>query len=345
VLHDTHPYSILPVEKILHVSSNIGVAKIGLMMGAEKYGSYLNRLGFGERTGLPLAGEAKGILRAPGKWSEVDVAAASFGQSFSATVAQMAQAYLCLASGGIRRPLYLVMDQAGEYPPGEGSMPGFAGERLFSEATMNKVRDMLREVVEEEGGTGKQARIPGMVVGGKTGTAQKADKSGKYGSGRVGSFVGMIPIEEPRYLIVVLLDEPTKVQYGGIIAAPVFRHVALNTMAYHGLLPDSDDPLVREVARKEAERKQAGNDKGRKNDKSSAGQATAAVHTPVPRGSSVVPAVIGMGLRNAVEIFATEGIVPVIKGKGGFVVRQTPEAGHPWPDGKRESILWLEERS
>ncbi|MCL1939077.1 MAG: penicillin-binding transpeptidase domain-containing protein [Desulfovibrionaceae bacterium] len=363
VLHDTHPYSILPVEKILHVSSNIGVAKIGLMLGAEKYGGYLARLGFGERTGLPLAGEAKGILRPPGKWSEVDVAAASFGQSFSATVAQMAQAYLCLASGGIKRPLYLVMDQDRECSLGEEATPGFAGERLFSEATMDKVRGMLREVVEEEGGTGKQARIPGLVVGGKTGTAQKADKSGKYGSGRVGSFVGMIPIEEPRYLVCVLLDEPTKVQYGGIIAAPVFRHVALNTMAYHGLLPDSDDPLVQEVARKEAERKQAGNDKGRKNDKKPGGQAagtaralaetppvearaaTATVHTPVPRGSSIVPAVTGMGLRNAVEIFATEGIVPVIKGKGGFVVRQTPEAGRPWPDGKRECTLWLEERS
>lgn len=363
VLHDTHPYAKLNVEKILHVSSNIGAAKIGLMMGAEKYRRYLALLGFGERTGLPLAGEARGILRAPGRWSEIDVATASFGQSFSATVVQMAQAYLCLASEGVKRPLRLVMDQAGECLLGAAATPLFAGERIFSESTMNKVRDMLREVVEEEGGTGKQARIPGLVVGGKTGTAQKADKSGKYGAGRVGSFVGMLPIEEPRYLICVLLDEPSKVQYGGVIAAPVFRHVALNTMAYHGRLPDSDDPLVREVVRKETERKQAANARERKtggktapqdagaarmaaeNDAPASRGAAAPAYTPVPRGASVVPVVTGMGLRSAVEIFAAEGIVPEIKGRGGVVVRQTPEPGRPWPDGKRECVLWLEERA
>lgn len=360
VLHDTHPYGNLTVQKILHVSSNIGVAKIGLMMGAEKYRDYLTRLGFGERTGLPLAGEAKGILRAADKWADVDIAAASFGQSFSATMAQMAQAYLCLASRGIKRPLHLVMDQSRECLLGEEATPGFAGERIYSEPTMDKVRAMLREVVEEEGGTGKQARIPGMEVGGKTGTAQKADKSGRYGSGRVGSFVGLVPIDEPRYLIVVLLDEPTRSQYGGVNAAPVFRHVALNTMAYHGLLPDSDDPLVREAARKAAERKQTGKAKTGKNAKkqesnpalivaeNSAREKDTSVlsaYVPVPKGSSIVPAVTGMGLRSAVEIFATEGIVPVIKGKGGFVVRQTPEPGRPWPDGKRECTLWLEEQS
>lgn len=357
VLHDTHPYANLTVDKILHVSSNIGMAKIGLMMGVEKYSNYLTRLGFGDRTGLPLAGEAKGILRPAGKWGEIDLATASFGQSFSATMAQVAQAYLCLASEGIKRPLHLVMDQLKECGLGEAATPSFAGDRIFSQQTMDTVRGMLREVVEEEGGTGKQARIPGLTVGGKTGTAQKADKSGKYGSGRVGSFVGMIPIEEPRYLICVLLDEPSKSQYGGVNAAPVFRHVALNTMAYHGLLPDSDDPLVIEVARKEAERKQGAGGKGRKNDKKTPAAVTretaasepratvASAYTPVPRGSSIVPAVTGMGLRSAVEIFATEGIVPEIKGRGGFVVRQTPEPGHPWPEGKRECTLWLEERA
>ena len=244
VLRDTRPHGVLTVEQIMQVSSNIGVAKIGLMLGAERYSGYLSRLGFGQRTGLPLAGEARGILRPPGRWSEIDLAAASFGQSFSATVAQMAQAYLCLAGDGIMRPLRLVMDQD------VSAMPAASGERIFSETTMEQVREMLRMVVEEEGGTGRHARIPGLVVGGKTGTAQKADARGGYGDGRMGSFVGMIPIENPRYLIVVLLDEPTETQFGGVIAAPVFRHVALNTMAYHGRLPDYDDHLVRELARK-----------------------------------------------------------------------------------------------
>ncbi|MDR0339097.1 MAG: penicillin-binding protein 2, partial [Desulfovibrio sp.] len=179
-LHDTHPYSRLTVEKILHVSSNIGAAKIGIMLGAERYYNYLRRLGFGQATGLPLAGEATGILRPASKWAEIDLANAAFGQSFSATLAQMAKAYLCLASDGVKRDLTLVMDDGKECRVGEPASPdhqraGENGETIFSAATMRKVRAMLREVVEEQGGTGKQARIPGLVVGGKTGTAQKAD--------------------------------------------------------------------------------------------------------------------------------------------------------------------------
>ena len=358
VLNDVRPHGVLTVERIMQVSSNIGVAKIGLMMGAETYAGYLSRLGFGRRTGLPLAGEARGILRPPNRWSEVDLAASSFGQSFSATGAQMAQAFLPLAGDGVTRPLRLVMDQ--------DAAPDFAAERIFSEATTEQIRIMLRDSVTEEGGTGRHARISGLIVGGKTGTAQKADKSGRYGDGRVGSFVGMVPIEAPRYLIYVLLDEPTGgVQYGGVIAAPVFREVALHAMAYHGRLPDTDDPLVRGMTREiaqEAERRQAANndrsDRRRRNDQRGEGRAvTTAPTTTAPtmpttmaspsasHGSSIVPAVTGMGLRNAVEIFANEGVVPVIKGRGGFVVRQSPEPGRPWPDGKRESILWLEERS
>lgn len=371
-LHDTHPYATLTVDKILHVSSNIGAAKIGLMLGAEKYRDYLFRLGFGKPTGLPLASEARGILRGAGKWAEIDLATASFGQSFSATLAQMAQAYLCLAGGGVQKSLRLVMDDSEECRVGVPPMATgpVRGERIFSPRTMEDVRGMLREVVEEEGGTGKHARIPGMVVGGKTGTAQKADASGKYGKGRVGSFVGMIPIEQPRYLICVLLDEPAKNQYGGVNAAPVFRHVALHTMAYHGLLPDTDDPLVRAVAQKEAERKavKAGAKKPRAEAAkvaSGAGnpQVRAAAAPAVPVASAVpvvsapqrnkavatapgtVPTVVGMGIRSAVEVFADQGIVPVIKGKGGFVVRQAPEAGSPWPENKKDCTLWLEERA
>jgi cell division protein FtsI (penicillin-binding protein 3) len=168
----------------------------------------------------------------------------------------------------------------------------------------------------------------------------------------------MIPIENPRYLICVLLDEPTKVQYGGIIAAPVFRHVALNTMAYHGLLPDVDDPLVQAIALKEAERKKGKKDanpeltaKAAAPGRQAAGRVNAPGQDDVPppersvQAAGRVPAVVGMGLRSAVEIFAARGVMPVIKGTGDFVTRQAPEAGSPWPDGARECTLWLEERT
>ena len=410
VLHDTHAYTNLSVAKILHVSSNIGAAKIGLKLGANKYRDYLARLGFGERTGLPLSGEAKGILRTTKKWSDIDLANASFGQSFSATLVQMAGAYLCIANGGEKRELRLALDdrepnadrfdgqpdgppneQPGAAPAPEASPPQLAaglafastgiapsgGERIFSAGTARQVRSMMRDVVEEDGGTGKEARIAGMDVGGKTGTAQKASRAGGYGKGRVGSFVGIVPVEDPRYLILVLLDEPTTVQYGGVIAAPVFKHVALNTLAYQGQLPDTDDPQVREAMRKAEERKARANGKGKKQTRATAagnapeparnnappaertpnGQAGAQTAAATParnappaefarragRPSPVVPSVVGLGMRNAVETFAAEGIVPVIRGKGGVVVRQTPEPGMPWPDGGRECILWLEE--
>ncbi|MDR3176466.1 MAG: penicillin-binding protein [Desulfovibrio sp.] len=351
-LHDTHPYASLSVDKVLHVSSNIGAAKIGIRLGADKYHSYLKRLGFGERTGLPLAGEARGILRAANRWAPIDVATASFGQSFSATLVQMAQAYLTLAGDGVKKPLRLLLNA----DAGKDSLPPDA---IFSSSTMNELRGMLREVVEEEGGTGKQARISGLVVGGKTGTAQKADASGKYGKGRVGSFVGMIPIENPRYLVCTLLDEPSKSQYGGVVAAPVFRHVALHAMAYGGFLPGSDDPVVQEAARKETQRRQKAEARaGTKNrgkvqasarNQEQAGTPKADEAAPLAKagqtGADLVPKVVGMGLRGAVEIFAGRGIVPMIKGKGGFVVRQTPEAGSPWPDADKNCVIWLEEKS
>jgi cell division protein FtsI (penicillin-binding protein 3) len=383
MLHDTHPYAALTVDKILHVSSNIGAAKIGMKLGRDRYWRYLKRLGFGERTGLPLPGESRGILRPAGRWADIDLATASFGQSFSATLAQMTKAYLVLAGGGVKRDLKLVMDAGADRVPdaersGDSVAPAGAARAediIFSPSTMKEIRSMLREVVEEEGGTGKQARIPGLVVGGKTGTSQKADATGRYGKGRVGSFVGMLPIENPRYLICVLLDEPIKAQYGGVIAAPVFRHVALNVMAYHGVLPPEEDPVVQaasagEAARLAAGKKAgAGGKSGTGNKKAgvaeqrraqakvqagarlqgqeqgvSAGPAKPFVSPKAPLSGKLVPGVIGMGLRGAVEIFAGHGIVPAVRGRGGLVVRQSPEAGTPWPEGKRECTLWLEEK-
>jgi cell division protein FtsI (penicillin-binding protein 3) len=393
-LHDTHAYSKLTVAKILHVSSNIGAAKIGLKLGASTYHDYLTRLGFGETTGLPLAGEARGILRAAKKWSEVDLANASFGQSFSATLLQMAQAYLCLAGNGERKALRLFSEErersaaggvsgressSGIYVPAGGAdaplaesggrKPADRAEQVFSPATTRIVRRMMRDVVEEDGGTGKEARIADLEVGGKTGTAQKASRTGGgYGKERVGSFVGMLPADEPRYLVLVLLDEPDAVQYGGIIAAPVFRHVAAKILAYHGILPDVEAARERDFSGGAAER---GDGKGKKREqaladtssKASQGKTSQAAAPPKAgssRGSvgpaargdppaehagSTVPSVLGLSMRNAVEIFAARGIVPVIRGKGGVVVRQSPESGALWPDGAKECTLWLEERT
>ncbi len=360
IIRDTHGYDLLPAHKIIRVSSNIGVAKIGLKLGAQRYHSYLSRLGFGAKSDLPLAGESKGILRDPRNWAEIDLATASFGQSFSATLLQMAQAYNCLANDGVRKDLRLVVSEDKQEKGSEN--------RIFSREVMRQVRGMMREVVEEEGGTGAKARINGLAVGGKTGTAQKASGD-SYGTGRVASFVGMVPIEQPRYLVVVVFDEPTKNQYGGIVAAPVFQYVALRTMAYHGLLPEEapQKPVAdAKGGRKTPEKPTPG---GKNAAQAVKGGKVAPASVPAAGGksgadgaevrgevtdatqaaavTSGIPPVVGLSLRRAVETLAHKGIVPVIKGSGNIIVRQTPAPGSPLPPdpSKAEFVLWLGDQS
>lgn len=151
---------------------------------------------------------------------------ASFGQSLSVTQAQMAQAYLTLANGGAYKPLRLVLSDA---EAGDGG-----GQRVFSVQTAREVLKMMQEVVDS--GTGRRAAVPGISVAGKTGTAQKADKSA-YGEERTASFVGLAPAANPRYLVLIVLDEPSKSKYGGTIAAPLFKEVITRVMAYQGPCP------------------------------------------------------------------------------------------------------------
>ena len=334
------------MEEILRYSSNIGAAKIGMEMGAPLYHSYLVKMGFGQKTGLPVVGESAGILRNPKQWAEVDLATASFGQSFSASALQMAEAYLVIANGGIKRPLKLVKD----FDPEANS------ERVFSAEASSAVLKMLYGVVEEDG-TGQRARIPGVSVGGKTGTAQKAS-SGSYGKGRVSSFIGIAPLEKPRYLVVVMIDEPQKSSYGGVVAAPVFRHVVSRSLVYCGELPDPSTPAsAKETAASPAAETASSAQtvaleaEAPKEDKTPpARQLTSCspinISSQEAGANAVVPNVIGCSVRNAVENFMRLGITPTIKGQGFTVVKQSPEPGASFKDiSSAECILWLSEQN
>ena len=349
-IRDTSPREVLSARDVIKYSSNIGMAKIGLELGAAKYHTYLARLGFGSKTELPLAGENKGIMRPLKQWTEVDLASASFGQSFSATTLQMAQAYLCLANDGVRKNLRLVTS-------GENSQTKQPEERIFSPEVMREVREMLRSVVEDKGGSGWRARIDGLIAGGKTGTAQKASGDA-YGAGRSASFVGMLPVEQPRYLVLVMLDEPVKNQYGGVVAAPVFKNVAMKTMAYHGLLPESTPATAladfsREKTAREAVGEPVTNGQATENSGVAAVPETRAELVNVAKGGKIAanaPLVVGMGMRKAVETFARHGMVPEVKGSGNVVIRQEPEAGTLLPapgaaDASVRCTLWLGESS
>ena len=337
---DSRPkQNIQSVAKILANSSNIGCGKIGLELGAVKYQRYLSRLGFGERTSVQLA-ESRGILRPAREWSEADLISSSFGQSLSVTVLQMAQAYLTLANEGVYKPLRIVLTDD----------VGGGDQRIFSKNTTREVLSMMREVVDE--GTGKRAAIPGVSVAGKTGTAQKAFR-GKYGGERTASFVGLVPAEKPQYLVVIFIDEPSTVKYGGVIAAPVFKSVTSRVMAYHGSLPDPGalTPAQIKAQEKAEARARARAVRRGSKEKTVLGEyrselATKKTALPV-RDSGTVPDVVGQSVRRAVEMFARQGLVPVIKGNGSRVVRQTPEPGVRWA-GKDSAptscVLWLSEQ-
>ncbi len=317
---DSHPHGRLPVHKIIRYSSNIGAAKIGLDLGAEAYHAYLRKLGFGERPGLPLPGEAKGILRPARSWKQVDLAAASFGQGVSVTALQLAKAYLCLANNGNVRPLRLVRGDA---------LNGAGEEKVFDSQVAARVLSMLRDAVEEDG-TGTGARIQGLSVGGKTGTAQKATLSGGYGDKFLASFAGFIPALRPEYFILVMVDEPHPGHLGGVVAAPAVREVAVNSLAYLGKLPESAPQ---------------GEMNHEKNTQGFGPYAVAAVHAAGARQEAsptgAVPDVVGFSLRRAVEVFAGNGSVPVVKGNGPAVSGQSPEPGKPWPEKGDVCVLWL----
>ena len=215
----------------------------------------------------------------------------------------MAQAYLTLANEGVYKPLRIVLTDD----------VGGGDQRIFSKNTTREVLSMMREVVDE--GTGKRAAIPGVSVAGKTGTAQKAFR-GKYGVERTASFVGLVPAEKPQYLVVIFIDEPSKVKYGGVIAAPVFKSVTSRVMAYHGSLPDPGalTPAQIKAQEKAEARARARAVRRGSKEKTVLGEyrselATKKTALPV-RDSGTVPDVVGQSVRRAVEMFARQGLVP-----------------------------------
>lgn len=330
IIRDTHSYDWLPVSKIVRYSSNIGSAKIGMVLGARSYHDYMLKLGLGEKTGLPLAGESKGLLRDPGNWREIDLATASFGQGIGFTALQMTQAYLCLANQGVTKPLNLVVR--------EGSQAA-EGTRVFSPEVAAEMMDMLNDVVETDG-TGTRARIEGVKVAGKTGTAQKASAGGYTRKLYLSSFVGIVPADAPKYLVMVMVDEPETEYYGSTVAGPAFKEIALRVMAYKGDLADtgyagqSSDFDAPELSLDTAVA-------------SGPVVSTSVASGPeasAPEGTTdqTVPNLVGLPLRQAMEVLASRGIVPVIKGSGLIVERQTPAAGSGLPQGQpAECVLWL----
>ncbi len=235
-IHDDHPHSRLTVSEIIKYSSNIGSAKIGFKMGGEELSSYLRNFGFGGRTGIDLPGEAVGTLKK--HLSGIDLATSAFGQGISLSAIQLTTALSAIANGGNLMKPYLVEQIINDNGTVAQTFAPQIVRRVISPDTALKITKMM-ETVTGEGGTGTKAAMDGFRVAGKTGTAQKVDPvTHTYSSKRIGSFVGFVPADKPKLTITVIIDEPQGVKYGGIVAAPAFRAIAQNSLAYLKIQPN-----------------------------------------------------------------------------------------------------------
>ncbi|AKU91869.1 penicillin-binding transpeptidase domain-containing protein [Vulgatibacter incomptus] len=236
VIHDTHPYPALTPPDILRVSSNVCSGKVAMALGNERLAQVYRDFGFGTRGGIELPGESPGLMR-PFK-GEIGLVTASFGQGpIMASSLQIASGYAAIANGGTRMKPWIVRSVVD--PNGaviRRGEPEVAGQAI-SPATAKEIARWLENVVLD--GTAGKAAIDGYRVAGKTGTAQKVDASiGRYGKGRLASFAGFVPAEDPKLAIVVMIDEPKEGSvYGGQIAAPVFREIAEAALKSRGIPP------------------------------------------------------------------------------------------------------------
>lgn len=238
VIRDSHPHGVLDVPGVLHVSSNICAAKIGYRLGAERFYDGLVRFGFGSATGSGFPNESPGLLRSWKRWRPVDQANASFGQGVSVTPMQLATALASIANDGVLVPPRLV---AARRRPGGAWEPVPAPEprRVLRRETAATMRDLLEGVVALQEGTGKKAALPGLRIGGKTGTAQKLDpRTKRYAEHAfLAWFTGIAPVDDPKLVIVTMLDEPQGFFHtGGLVAAPLFAEVATPQLARLGVL-------------------------------------------------------------------------------------------------------------
>lgn len=235
IIHDIKPFSWLSIEQAIVYSSNIGVVKIGQILGQKVFYEYIKKFGFGQKTGIDLGGEAKGFLRPVETWKKVDAATICFGQGISVTALQLATAYAAIANGGKLVTPFIVK----KIVDAEGKVVRVfqpkVKQQVISEKTAECLRKILRQVVVE--GTGGMAEISGYEIAGKTGTAQKPGKGGYYKDKAISSFVGFFPANDPKVVIAIVIDEPHPITYGGIVAAPVFKQIAWDIIWRQNLSP------------------------------------------------------------------------------------------------------------
>ncbi len=230
IIHDSlpHPTKIMTPANILQESSNVGTTEIARRLGVKRLDKYIKRFGFGKATGVDLPGESPGVVPPLKDWSGSSIGNLPIGQGETVTPLQLAAGYSAIANGGYKITPHILQETS----------PEPRGPRVITSKTSSIVKRMLESVVEK--GTGVRAQIPGYTVAGKTGTSQKVDpKTGTYTDKYIASFIGFAPVSNPKYLTLIVLDNPVKDMWGETTAAPAFENVMGFTLQYYNVPPDA----------------------------------------------------------------------------------------------------------
>jgi cell division protein FtsI/penicillin-binding protein 2 len=323
-IKDTHEYGWITFKEAMEYSSNIVMAKVSDLIGSERMYKMARDFGFGIATSIDVPGESRGSLKKPSEWSGTTLNTIAFGYEVGVTPIQIAAAYAAVANDGILMKPFVFqkeIDENGQVV--QASQPQVI-RRVISEKTARTLKEFFEGVVES--GTGKPAQIPGVRVAGKTGTSKKY-LEGHYETGSyTASFVGFFPVDDPRIVCLVMMDNPRGSNYtGGTTSAPIFRAIAARILNTHEMFaPPAPD---RETIAK-------AQDPSVSQQRSSA---TAAAHgmdnsnvdnQPEKQvvDKSVVPDVKGFSVRKAISVLSEVRLQPVVYGSG-TVVSQSPLAG------------------
>ena len=314
-IHDTTKHGWLTVQQIIKLSSNIGASKVGEKMGRDRFYRYISAFGFGEKTRINLPGEGKGIVHHPRYWPPVALDTISFGQGISVTGIQLVTALAAIANGGFLMKPYVVEKIIDEKGKVVQSFKPEVIRKVISEETAKKVTGLLKATTEK-GGTGEGAVPAGYEVAGKTGTAQKADALlGGYSPDRYTSgFMGFAPYHEPKLVLLVVIDEPQKNNYGGVVAAPIFKAIMEKVLPYLNVVPRGTMVVKNEI--------------------DFTPQKAVWVSEPiidevkVGKGAGIImmPDLTGLSMRNALSRMEGKGLIIKVSGNGK-VVEQIPRPG------------------
>lgn len=352
IIHDVKPHGWLTFKESVVFSSNIALAKIAHKVGKEKIYKYARNFGFGTKMGIDLPGESKGFISSPDEWSGFVLSTIGFGQGVSLTALQLICAYATVANDGVLMKPFVVkaiMDENGDTLQVFHPTPL---RQVISSQTASTLVDFLKGVVSC--GTGKNAKLEGLEIGGKTGTAQKAKQNGRgYEENKyIASFVGFFPADDPKMVGLITLDNPKTAHLGSQTAAPVFKNTTQRILSLAGdhflegegnnlfklasyvtaiedsqeflSLNSSPSGMNHRIKEKKMSFQNHVSGSEQRSGPASEELASGLKSDSVASEKDVVPNFIGMTAREALKVLLAQNLQVQLKGSG-IVIKQIPE--------------------